>query len=257
MQITNSTLNFTSRNIDIRKADDIVRQANKVIPCFNPTYAYENWRILNPSKGGSFIRRTKFFAKFENLISKMRQEYNANSAKNPTFYFDLFNKVKEERIGNCYEKAYLTLGTLFANGYNNAMKVGLEMELGAYDKITGKKVLTKIIPIDHTTVLSTMNNPNRYDIDKTIVLDGWLNKAMTVSEAKKEYERFVPKRRIESEIQEMQREIKWKRLGETNNFEFRKSVEFLEDKRFTSDEAKAFGEEILKKYPSAKLDSII
>lgn len=257
MQISNSTINFTSRNIDIRRADDIVRHVNKIAPCFNPTYAFENWEVLNPSKGKGFIGRTKFFVKFEKIISKMREEYGAESAKKPTFYFDLFDSVKNRKIGNCYEKAYLALGALFANGYKNAMKVGLEMEVGAYDKITGKKVLAKTIPIDHTTVLSTMNNANRYDIDKTIVLDGWFNKAMTVSEAKKEYEKFVPKRRIAAEIQEMQRELKWKSLGDLNKFEFRKSIEFLEDKRFSPEEASAFGQEISRKYPEIKLDFII
>ena len=269
MQITNSTTNFTSRNIDIRRADDIVRHANKVAPHFNPTYALENWRTLDTTKSGSYFKRTGFYAKFEKLISKMRQEYGAESAKNPTFYFDLFDKVKSKKIGNCYEQAYLTLGTLFSNGYNSAMKVGLEMEIGAYDKASGKCVATKTIPIDHTTVISTMNNPNRTEIDKTIVLDGWFNKAMTVSEAKKEYEIFVPKRRIESELQELQDELRRRhrppmpnRFLQTqnsqfdiNNFEFRKSIEFLEDRRFSTEEARSFGGEILKKYPEIKLNA--
>ena len=30
-----------------------------------------------------------------------------------------------------------------------------------YDKASGKCIATKIIPIDHTTVLSTMNNPKK------------------------------------------------------------------------------------------------
>lgn len=271
MQITNSTTNFTSRNIDIRRADDIVRHAKKVVPHFNPTYAFENWRTLDTTKSGSYFKRTGFYAKFEKLISKMRQEYGAESAKNPTFYFDLFDKVKSKKIGNCYEQAYITLGTLFSNGYNNAMKVGLEMEIGAYDKASGKCVARKIIPIDHTAVLSTMNNPNRTEIDKTVILDGWLNKAMTVSEAKKEYERFVPKRRIEAELQELQNELRRKfrppmqnRFLQTqnsqfdiNNYEFRKSIEFLEDRRFSTEEARTFGEEISKKYPEIKLNSIV
>lgn len=265
MQITNSTTNFTSRNIDIRRADDIVRHVKKVAPHFSPTYAFENWRTLDTAKGGSFFKRTGFYAKFEKLISKMRQEYGAESAKNPTFYFDLFDKVKSKKLGNCYEQAYLTLGTLFANGYDNAMKVGLEMEIGAYDKASGKCVATKNIPIDHTTVLSTMNNPNRIEINKTIVLDGWFNRAMTVSEAKKEYERFVPKKRIEAVIQELQEDLTPKRplqnrfapilnpQFDINNYEFRKSIEFLEDRRFKKDEARAFGEKISIKYPEIKL----
>ena len=38
-----------------------------------------------------------------------------------------------------------------------------------------------------------------------------------------------------------------------NNFEFRKSIEFLEGRRFTKEEAHKFGEKISKKYPGIKL----
>jgi len=267
MQITNSTTNFTSRNIDIRRADDIVRHANRVIPAFNPNYAAENWKIFQKSP----LKKFYFEEKFKKLIFAMRNQYHSYSEQHPTFYLDLFDKVKSRKICNCNEKAFITLGTLFANGYDNAMKIGLEMEIGAYDKTSGKCIATKIIPIDHTTVLSTMNNPNRVEINKTVVLDGWLNKAMTVSEAKKEYERFVPKRKIEAAIQELQDELRassrmplqnrFARNANSQNpldkYEFRKSIEFLEDIRFKDEKAHDFGQEVLRKYPQIKLNQLI
>lgn len=267
MQITNSTTNFTSRNIDIRRADDIMRHANKVMPAFNPNYASENWRIFKKSP----LKKFYFEEKFKKLTLAMRRQYHSYSEQHPNFYIDLFDKVKSKKISNCDEKAFITLGTLFANGYDNAMKIGLEMEIGAYDKVSGKRVATKIIPIDHTTVLSTMNNPNRTEIEKTIVIDGWLNKAMTVPEAKKEYERFVSKRKIEAAIQELQDELRANSRAPLQNrftrnanaqnpldkYEFRKSIEFLEDTRFDSMQAHNFGEEISKKYPQIKLNQII
>lgn len=260
----NTPTNFNSRNIDIRKADDIVRHANKTINAFHPSFAMENWLVLKPN-GFTNKNRKAFYSKFEKLIFEMRKSYPFLLSDNKDDCIKLFDAVKKNKLANCFESTYLTLGALFSNGYKNGMKAGLEMEVGAYDKISGKCVVKRIIPIDHAVALSTMDNSKRRKIDRAIVLDGWLNKAMDVSEAKQEYERFVSQRQLMLTIQDLEEELKFKHSISTadkssefniSNFEFRKSIEFVENQRFTPEEAKIFGQEVLKRYPDMKLNEL-
>lgn len=256
MRIANSTICFSSKNKDVRKADDIVRHVNNQIPAFSPSYAFTHWNILDEKKG-NFSTRYTFAKKFSNLINNLRSEYEKNNKETSNIYCELFNTTKRNKLGNCREKAYLTLGALFANGYTRAMKIGIEMEVGAYDKKTNKKLAEAIIPIDHTAVLTTMNNPKRKNIKHAIVADAWLNKAMNSEDAKKEYKKFVSDLEIYSAQNVLLRELQNNPYIDLNNIEFRNTIEFTIDKDFTKEEAESLAKEILKKYPKIKLDKTI
>lgn len=172
----NNNYTFQAKRKEIRKADDIVRHVNKNFPAFSPTYANEFWYKLKDIKEGYIDIRT---LNSEEKLEKYRAEIKENKK-----YDSLLETIKEQKVANCGEKSYLTIATLLANGYDKYTKrfdVGIKW--AATDKRTGERVFENIEDFDHSIILTTMTNEDAKRLNDLIVVDGWLNKAMSLSEA--------------------------------------------------------------------------
>ena len=261
-----NSLYFNSRNIYIRKADDIARHVNKTFPMFKPSYAIQNWKILNTSQQGKNQLRIDFYKKHQGRVFAMRDEYRDDCSISP-FEMKMLQCVKEQKMGNCYESALITLGALFANGFEKSKKVSPRVVITGIDTRTKQTVISKSFPIDHTCVLTSMNNSKKEAVDRAIVIDSWLNKAMSVPEAKEEFKKLISKRELAGNFSEVQQELKWKlgrkKQGEIfvenkdfdlNNYEFKYDIHFVSDQDFVDSEIKQISQDIRKKYPQLIMD---
>ena len=162
--------NFNSRNAYNRKADDIACCVNKTFPMFKPSYAIQNWKILNKSQQVENELRIDFYKKYQGRVFAMRDEYR-DECSFSSFEIEMLQCVKEQKMGNCYESALITLGALFANGFEKSKKVSPRVVITGIDTRTKQAVISRSFPIDHTCVLTSMNNPKKEAVDKAIVID--------------------------------------------------------------------------------------
>lgn len=182
--INTNNYSFQAKRKEIRRADDIVRHVNKNFPAFSPTYANEFWYKLKGIKEGYIDIRT---LNSEEKLEKYRAEIKENKK-----YDTLLDKVKKQKVANCGEKSYLTVAALLANGYDKFTKrfdVGIKWAVT--DKRTGEKVFEHIEDFDHSIIVTTMTNEESTRLNDLIVIDGWLNKAMSFSEAHATYEAML------------------------------------------------------------------
>lgn len=193
---TNQTPNFTSRKPEIRKADDLVRKVNLNVPALSTSYAHTFWNSLNIDK---YPKNFKTFAKIAwPKINKCRDEFGKTN-KNYENPIDILKATRKYKAGNCFEKSFLTLGALYANGFYDAIGTSVATKVKAIDKRTGKTVFKKNFLYDHcciATGLSKQRQPN--DI---IIIDPWFNKAMSLSEAKEKYKTLIPEQEFLENIE--------------------------------------------------------
>ena len=124
MQINNSNTVFTSRNIAIRKADEIARRINATFPRVSSSHVFA---CKNIDKFG--------FLEF-NLREKTRQLRNLKSSKFNNTSSSLqklrafLDPIKERKIGNCGESAQIAAISAKINGINDAQIVSLRTKGG-------------------------------------------------------------------------------------------------------------------------------
>ncbi len=147
MKINHSknTFQFASRNIVIRKADDIARTVNREFPrvSLSRINSYRN----EPS--------AYLLYKYKDKLQKMRNYKGAkfNNAKSPLEkLLAFFIPISERKIGNCAESAQMTMILAKLNGIENCSMARLKTLDG--------------FSLDHQVVI--VNDKNPY------VIDSWL-----------------------------------------------------------------------------------
>ena len=179
-------ISFLSRNKNIRLADDIVRKTRQEFPAYSPSYIDSYWQCLRTPKHSDGKNNLKILAnKLGNRLfaCRINTNFRQDILEDP---LALLKTTKEHKVANCIEYAQLTESCLLANGYKNTKLAAVKIKLSLYDKSTDKKVYEDIKPFDHIIVLASLNDDGE-NSDKPIVLDGWIGKAMSISEAKREY----------------------------------------------------------------------
>ena len=248
IQPINTNYSFKSKRKEIRKADDIVRNVNLQFPAFSTSYAQRNWNVL--SKKDTFLP-----LRIKIKILNERDKFNIECKKDK-YALTVFDTLKESKVGNCSEKNWLTLGALAANGYYDSFRISAQMKWNVIDKRNGKKVFAKDEDIDHDLILTTMNNTGNNTKDAVIV-DGWLNKAMSFSEAKTTYFSMIKEKEMEEMKDRVTREFitlnKDKEI-DLNNYEFIPQISFTIPKNYlfnikNKEDMIEFGEIIAQKYP--------
>jgi len=261
MKILNSkqkNVNFTSRNIYIRKADDIVRKVNCEFPMFSPTKALLSWKIMGNDNSGKNYTYKIFNQKFSKLFNKIRKSGELSN-DNPCF-LKTFENAQNYKIGNCREQSHITLGSLFANGYYKSMSIIPCINIDVVEKNTNKKVFEYCYPCDHIAILSKMGKEGKIPTTSCVILDGWLNKAMSYSEALNEYKQLFYARELPFAINFAKENLKNKQgsIRYFLNALFKKytfKTHFtigndLSKDLFSLAQAKEIGETIAKKYPN-------
>ena len=245
---TNNNYTFQAKHKELRKADDIVRNVNLQFPAFSTSYAQRNWNVL--SKKDTFLP-----LRIKIKILNERDKFNIECKKDK-YALTVFDTLKESKVGNCSEKNWLTLGALAANGYYDSFRISAQMKWNVIDKRNGKKVFAKDEDIDHDLILTTMNNTGNNTKDAVIV-DGWLNKAMSFSEAKTTYFSMIKEKEMEEMKDRVTREFitlnKDKEI-DLNNYEFIPQISFTIPKNYlfnikNKEDMIEFGEIIAQKYP--------
>ena len=265
-------ISFKSKNERVRKADDLVRNVNKNFPRFSTSYANRTWFIMDDISGkydsAQSIFRNVLIAKFNTFRDKYSE-----GAENDKYVKNLFKCMKEDKIGNCFEGVWLTLGSLFASGYPYSNQFSTAVRITATDKRSGEVVFSHIEEYDHTMILSSMTKDNA-NIEDCVVLDPWLNKAMSFDEAKVEYlslikdwDMYFRMIRFKKElIKHFQTDygIIGKKLPpdfDIRNYEFKPEIVFGRHdywhKIETFDEVKEFANFITQEYPELCMNRVV
>ncbi|MBR5305214.1 MAG: hypothetical protein IKU37_10350 [Candidatus Gastranaerophilales bacterium] len=159
MQINRTKLNFTSRNADIRRADDLARKVNNEFPRISQTLI------------AGFKHTNEFDALCIQLNNKVRQVRNAKSGKfdNVSGFLEkvsaMITPIKAQKIGNCAESAQLAAIAAIANEIENATIASVKTPDG--------------IHLDHAVLLVNAKKP--------YIIDAWLGFADYIPEAIKKY----------------------------------------------------------------------
>lgn len=251
MKITASSQNFTSRNQYVRKADDIVRKVRQEFPMFSPSYAASNWDILKNSKL-EFRELLKFGDIYGTKMKKIRQ-VGCLSPQNPCFS-DIFQKAINEKVGNCREYSSLTLGALFANGYNNAVKIIPSLNIKVYDA-SNNEIFSHFIDCDHVAVMTKMSQAK--NVSDVVVLDSWLGKAMSFHEARIEYETLFKEQEISNAIRKTKSAmIKKHPLNIFKKYKYVCKICFIgsETEIFEPKLAAQLGQKIAQEFPQVKMN---
>ena len=204
----NSTksINFHSRNKNIRKADDIQRKARSEFSILNPSYIdefYSSARLINGAPVN--IKARKIFKKIDKKLTALRKitkepdKYGVEQTplQKKTPYGLLLNSINFLKVGNCEECAATVLAALAANGFYNSQKVYLGLEIQYTDKKTGKTKYREIESLDHAFVVTTLDKENPKEKDK-IVIDSWLGFADSTSGANARYKQMYKKEKLDN-----------------------------------------------------------
>ncbi|MBQ9246515.1 hypothetical protein IJ182_09640 [bacterium] len=189
IQNPNLNINFSARNKNIRKADDIMRKAKCAFPVISSTYVDTFYKTVSNNNQNS-ARREKTIRisdKINDFIHKLRDttdrvDYFDNAIGNNIPYSNTLRVTSLYKLGNCEEAAAVALSALIANGYTNSHRANLGLQVDFENKKTGKIEDSRKELLDHTFVVTTLDkkNPKMKDI---IVVDPWMGFTDSVSGA--------------------------------------------------------------------------
>ncbi len=249
------SINFYSRNKNIRKADDIQRKARMTFPVFSPSYIdefYSSTRLVDDIPVNEKAR--KIFKKIDRKLTLLRKvtkepdQYGIEqtSLQRKTPYALLLSSMNLLKVGNCEECAATVLSTLAANGFYNAQKVYLGLEIQYLDKKTGEIKYNKCTPLDHSFVVTTLDKENPKEKDK-IVIDSWLGFADSIAGANERFKKMLSKDQLDniySFHRSMFRLNMYEDTGELinfNDYELRSKLVFYPADNYTEEDMKDLG----------------
>lgn len=172
---------FKAKNRDTKKADDVMRSSKLEFAAFQPNYAF----YYNCAKPES-THYKEAGKNLTHLCMKLRRDVRDwdNNLDKPK---RLLDNVKTYKIAHCYERTLAAMAILYREGYNELLPVGVHYETNAINRKTGKTEFTAAEPLDHSVILTNMNNNKRFDIEDLIIIDPWLEYAGSVSDARARY----------------------------------------------------------------------
>ena len=245
---SNNNYNFKARRKDIREADKIVRNVNLQFPAFSPTYVKYFWHPINDKKIKLLENQLLKIKSLRERIDKEKEE--------DKFVIGIFDEIKKNKTANCEEKCWLTLGTLAANGYNIGVKSAIGLNWEAYDRRNNKSILNGKMDLDHSAILTTMSNKKAKKAQDLIVLDPWLNKAMSYSEASAEYLKLLNNKKMLEIYKKIIDELNEKNPNskiDLSNYNIRFNVIFIDGSSKynikSKGDMKEFGKKVTEKYP--------
>lgn len=164
-------ISFKSHTKEVRDAEQIMRQTQKVFPMVSPTRITAFYDAQ--SKPLTSKIRDKVF-KMQDEIYKMRDtaEYKkklAGYADNP--FRAHIESIEEKKIGNCYESAVVASAGLCANGYNSDV-ASLYVVHTFMNKKTKEVEYKEGAFLDHAFAVTDMGKDTK-ERNKQIILDPW------------------------------------------------------------------------------------
>ena len=249
---------FTSKNKNIRKADDIQRIARENFPIFSPSYLQEFY-CLN-GKGPNTPKQVRTIQIAQRIVYKINAGRIVDDESSKSLYFSEplyirpLDRIKRTKLGNCYEASVATLAALTANDINDAKRVSLEQKTEYVNKKTNKVVFSKNYDLDHTVVVSAMGKENPKEKD-LIVLDSWMGFADSISGAKDRYSRFIDENKNKSDFNDSFSLFRIDHFQETGEFldkndcYIRHRIVFNDEEKHSENELKELGRYARMMYP--------
>lgn len=239
---------FTSRNQNIRKADDVQRRARLTFPATSPTFIdtfYKTPNSTNKIRSGE----ANFIAyKYDKRVSILREQVREHSFEGYTFeerqvnapIFQILRHVKALKAANCQECAAIAIAGLTANGIYDNERVNLELELKYMNKENGRIEYQAYIPIDHTAIKTRIGKDN-------IIVDAWMGFADSLSGAREKYKEVFTNKDIENEIKNhrsifrVQKSTKDKLIDPDKDYELKTKIRFAPAEFSTQKSMKEIG----------------
>ena len=167
----NSPISFKSKSSVVKDADWICRSVNANFPAISTTWLNFN---LDTHKKMHFISR------IGEDIQKARNK-NCSELVPFKFFKNMLNQVKQNKAGNCFEKAIIAELILKINGVNNCNRINLVTD-------NGKRNL------NHCVLLVNFDKQNYYpSLQKALIIDPWSGNSGYADIIFKKYENMYNK----------------------------------------------------------------
>ncbi len=258
--LCNNFIPFRARNKEARKADDIQRRTRASFPMISSTYAADFYSVFNKDINDIDPDSKMLFRILESKIKQARSDaqiigllsgasvYNEN-------YKIVLNQVLKHKVGNCEENAKAALSVLFANGFYNSSRVGLEYEIKFIDKQTGEPAYSISKDLNHSFAITDLNTCKKQDI----IIDPWLGFADNKQGACARFKGIYKK-----DLDEFENEAKEKFYGlfhlkegfKLEDYEIRREFIFPMRERMSATQKQEIGEYVKNVYPETVLDII-
>lgn len=212
----NSPVNFTSKNKEIKKADDLMRKSKLAFPYIGNTYIDKFYGSVNhpSSKYHDAAKRLRCIIYGRTCAARSSKNYEEDMLIKQRMYDDAakdyflvgFEKTRnapeyshQRHKGNCDEASRAALASLYANGFYNSNLANIFYVACAENKKTGEVTVQQEKRIDHVLVLTDMGSG-----DKNIVIDPWLGFADSKSAAIGKYKEIF----YDEELKELEEDAK-------------------------------------------------
>ncbi len=167
----NSPISFKSKSSVVKDADWVCRSVNANFPAISTTWLNFN---LDTHKKMHFISR------IGEDIQKARNK-NCSELVPFKFFKNMLNQVKQNKAGNCFEKAIIAELILKINGVNNCNRINLVTD-------NGKRNL------NHCVLLVNFDKQNYYpSLQKALIIDPWSGNSGYADIIFKKYENMYNK----------------------------------------------------------------
>lgn len=167
----NSPISFKSKSSVVKDADWVCRSVNANFPAISTTWLNFN---LDTHKKMHFISR------IGEDIQKARNK-NCSELVPFNFFKNMLNQVKQNKAGNCFEKATIAELILKINGVNNCNRINLVTD-------NGKRNL------NHCVLLVNFDKQNYYpSLQKALIIDPWSGNSGYADIILKKYETMYNK----------------------------------------------------------------
>ncbi len=261
MQISPYRFNISPnfcKSKEVKKADIIERKTRAVFPMLSSTYMADNYLIFKKDVQDIDSEAKVLFRLMEGKINAERSNayilsmLSGNSALVEN-YKTILERISKIKSGNCEENAKAALAVLFANGYYNSSRAGLEYQVSVVNKETQGVVYSLTRLLDHSFAVTDLNVAKKQDI----VIDPWFGFADTkqgaISRFKRVYKDDTEK--IQRECSEKFYNLFHRREGfNLDDYEIRTEFVFAPRERLSDFEKEEVGKYAKATYPGVLLD---
>ncbi len=171
---------FGAKKNETREADDIQRKVNQTFPRFSTTYADKFYLTADTKKYLTKMNKLEF------KLKGIRQAVHTEEFFDSIPHRIALEKIKKSKLANCGEISKAVLSALYANGIYDSDRYSLVLNTKFTNKNTNFTEYESTKSLDHVFVISSMNKNSKDTKDK-VVIDGWLNFAGSISEAKENF----------------------------------------------------------------------
>ena len=252
---------FNAKNISIRYADKIIRNAKRQFPILSSTYIDTFYSDSTPQKKSL---KDSVKQRVSDSIEYIRDIYfsdypamfdcTISTDSMADFHAPLLQCLRKYKVGNCSESASLAVAALTGNGIDDAKKCYLYLMTYFISKKDRTVLYKYSTDLDHSIALTSMgkNSDKQRDL---IVVDPWLGFVDSLSNAIARYKQFLCTPEKIEQIQKIQEENFRKEMKRKNivindgDYEIKSNIYFYDSDITTVKQKQALAQYINSKYP--------